>query len=149
MKVGVKVINSSANPLPKYMTEGAVAVDLYSAEVVELHPHTTTVVSTGLKVAIPDGYELQIRSRSGLAAKNSIFVCNGVGTVDQDFRGVVGVILHNLGNTVFDIRVGDRIAQAVLAPVTRLVWEEVTELDATDRGDGGFGSSGISSEIPL
>lgn len=76
MKVGIKVINESSNSLPKYMTDGAVAVDLYSAEVVELIPHTTTVVSTGLKVSIPDGYELQIRSRSGLAAKNSIFVAH-------------------------------------------------------------------------
>lgn len=74
---------------------------------------------------------------------------SGVGTIDSDYRGTIGVILHNLGNKIFDIRVGDRIAKAVLSPVTKLVWEEVTELDATDRGAGGFGSSGISSEILL
>lgn len=146
MKVGVKVINNSSNPLPKYMTDGAAAVDLYSAEVVGLHPHTTVVVSTGLMVAIPSGFELQIRSRSGLAAKNGVVVAQGLGTIDSDYRGVVGVILHNFSNAVFDIKVGDRIAQAVLAPVTKLVWEEVTKLDETNRGDGGFGSSGVSLE---
>jgi dUTP pyrophosphatase len=145
MSVSVKVINNSQNPLPKYMTDGAVAVDLFSNENVEIPPKSSKLVDTGLRVAIPTGYELQIRSRSGLAAKNNVFVENSPGTIDQDYRGNVKVILYNLGETTFTITNGERIAQAVLAPVIKIVWEEVDTLDETTRSVGGFGSTGVNS----
>lgn len=127
------------------MTDGAVAVDLFSNENVEIPPKSSKLVDTGLRVAIPTGYELQIRSRSGLAAKNNVFVENSPGTIDQDYRGNVKVILYNLGETTFTITNGERIAQAVLAPVIKIVWEEVDTLDETTRSVGGFGSTGVNS----
>jgi|ERR1035437_5556785 dUTP pyrophosphatase len=144
--INVKVFNKSDNPLPKYMTEGASGMDLYSAETVELKPNTTAIVGTGLFVAIPEGYELQIRSRSGLAAKNAVFVLNGVGTIDSDFRGEIKVILRNLSLQVLDINVGDRIAQAVLSEVPKIEWVSVNTLSylsETSRGDGGLGSTKV------
>ena len=139
----VKVINKSENPLPMYMTKGAAAVDLFSNEVVEVKPNTTAIIGTGLFMAIPEGYELQIRSRSGLAAKNDVFVLNSPGTIDSDYRGELKVILRNLSLQVLDVRVGDRIAQAVLAPVVQIEWEGVEELDETERGTGGLGSTKV------
>ena len=139
----VKVINKSENPLPMYMTKGAAAVDLFANEVVEVKPNTTAIIGTGLFVAIPEGYEIQIRSRSGLAAKSDVFVLNSPGTIDSDYRGELKVILRNLSLQVLDIRIGDRIAQAVLAPVVQIEWETVEELDETERGTGGLGSTKV------
>jgi dUTP pyrophosphatase len=141
--INVKVINKSGFPLPKYMTEGAAAMDLVAAEAVTIQPNECKIVGTGLFVAIPDGYEIQVRSRSGLAAKNNVFVLNTPGTIDSDYRGEIKVILYNLGVKNFDIVPGDRIAQALLSVVPLILWHEVTELPTTARGLGGFGSTGV------
>ncbi|GGY92303.1 dUTP diphosphatase [Novosphingobium colocasiae] len=129
-------------PLPAYATDGAAGMDAVSAEDVTLAPGARHAVATGLSVAIPAGYEIQVRPRSGLALKRGISVPNTPGTIDSDYRGEVKVILINHGAEPFEIRRGDRIAQLVLAPVTRASWMEVDELDATERGEGGFGSTG-------
>ena len=132
-------------PMPEYATCGAAGVDLMSAFKTEwfLDVGKSALIPTGLKVAIPPGYELQIRPRSGLALKHGITVLNTPGTIDEDYRGEIGVILINHGTEPFVIERGMRIAQAVLAPVTRLHWVPVDTLDDTARGDGGFGSSGL------
>lgn len=140
----VKIVNKSNHRLPEYKTAGSAGMDLKAnidAPVV-LRPGDVEVIPTGLHVSIPDGYEIQIRSRSGLAAKDSVFCLNSPGTCDSDFRGNIGVILANFGRNNFVINPGDRIAQAVLNKVERIEWEEVSELDETDRGSGGFGSTG-------
>jgi len=128
--------------LPHYATAGAVGMDVLSAEDVTLEPGARHAVATGLALAIPDGYEVQVRPRSGLALKHGISVPNTPGTIDSDYRGELKVIAINLSDEAFAIRRGDRIAQLVLAPVTRAVWDEVAELDDTARGAGGFGSTG-------
>ncbi|MFC6620916.1 dUTP diphosphatase [Novosphingobium panipatense] len=128
--------------LPAYATEGAAGMDVVSAEDVTLPPGGRHAVATGLSFAIPHGYEVQVRPRSGLALKHGITVPNTPGTIDSDYRGELKVILINHGAEAFDIRRGDRVAQLVLAPVTRASWVEVDELDATMRGEGGFGSTG-------
>jgi dUTP pyrophosphatase len=128
--------------LPVYATEGAAGMDVVSAEDLTLAPGARHAVATGLSVAIPAGYEIQVRPRSGLALKHGISVPNAPGTIDADYRGEVKVILVNLGADAFDIRRGDRVAQLVLAPVTRAAWVAVDELDDTARGEGGFGSTG-------
>ena len=146
MRVNIKVVNTSGNPLPQYMTDGAAAMDLLSAEVVEIQPNTTSIVGTGLYVAIPEGYEIQIRSRSGLAAKSDVFVLNSPGTIDSDYRGELKVILRNVSRNVLDVKVGDRIAQALLAKVPKITWEllnDVNELPTTERGTGGLGHTGV------
>jgi dUTP pyrophosphatase len=117
-------------------------MDILSAEDVTLAPGARHAVATGLAVAIPDGYEIQVRPRSGLALKHGISVPNTPGTIDSDYRGEVKVIMINFGAEPFEIRRGDRIAQLVLAPVTRAAWAEVQELGETARGAGGFGSTG-------
>ncbi|NNC60587.1 MAG: dUTP diphosphatase [Erythrobacter sp.] len=129
-------------PLPAYATDGAAGMDIVSAEDVTLAPGARHAVATGIGVAIPEGYEIQVRPRSGLAIKHGISVPNTPGTVDSDYRGEVRVILINHGEDAFAISRGDRIAQLVLAPVTRATWDEVEALDDTDRGAGGFGSTG-------
>lgn len=129
-------------PLPAYATSGAAGMDVVSAEDVTLAPGTRHAVATGLILAIPEGYEVQVRPRSGLALKYGITVPNTPGTIDSDYRGELKVILINHGTCPFEIRRGDRIAQLVLAPVLQAAWEEVAELDATERGEGGFGSTG-------
>jgi dUTP pyrophosphatase len=129
-------------PLPAYATDGAAGMDVVSAEDVDLAPGARHAVATGLSVAIPAGYEIQVRPRSGLALKHGVTVPNTPGTIDSDYRGELKVIMINLGIEVFSIRRGDRVAQLVLAPVTRGTWVEVDELDHTARGDGGFGSTG-------
>jgi len=113
-----------------------------SAEDVVIAPGARHAVATGLALAIPQGYEIQVRPRSGLALKHGITVPNTPGTIDSDYRGEIKVILINLGQEAFTIQRGERIAQLVLAPVTRLVWQAVEALDETDRGAGGFGSTG-------
>ncbi|MGF7154584.1 dUTP diphosphatase [Novosphingobium gossypii] len=128
--------------LPVYATDGAAGMDVVSAEDVTIAPGGRHAVATGLSVAIPVGFEIQVRPRSGLALKHGISVPNAPGTVDSDYRGEVKVILINHGAEAFDIRRGDRVAQLVLAPVTRASWIEVEELDETARGEGGFGSTG-------
>ena len=128
--------------LPAYATAGAAGMDVLSAEDVTLALGARHAVATGLAVAIPAGFEIQVRPRSGLALKHGITVPNTPGTIDSDYRGELKVILINLGSEAFQIRRGDRVAQLVLAPVTRAAWLTVDELDETARGAGGFGSTG-------
>ncbi len=128
--------------LPQYATEGAAGMDVVSAEDVTLPPGARHAVATGLALAIPPGYEIQVRPRSGLALKHGISVPNTPGTIDSDYRGELKVILINHGSQPFVIARGDRVAQLVLAPVTRAFWQEVSELEDTARGSGGFGSTG-------
>ena len=128
--------------LPAYATSGAAGMDVVSAEAVTLRVGQRHAVATGLAVAIPDGYEIQVRPRSGLALKHGITVPNTPGTIDSDYRGELKVIMINHGADDFAIARGDRIAQLVLAPVTQAEWEVVEQLDDTARGAGGFGSTG-------
>ncbi|MBU3992051.1 MAG: dUTP diphosphatase [Alphaproteobacteria bacterium] len=128
--------------LPGYATDGAAGMDVVSAQDVTIAPGGRQAVETGLALAIPPGFEIQVRPRSGLALKHGVTVPNTPGTIDSDYRGELKVILINHGAAAFEIRRGDRIAQLVLAPVTRASWLEVTELDETARGEGGFGSTG-------
>ncbi len=131
--------------LPAYQSAEAAGLDLRAAntETIELLPGKRALVPTGLSIALPSGHEGQVRPRSGLAAKHGITVLNTPGTVDADYRGEVKVILINLGELPFEIERGMRIAQMVVAPVTQVLIEEVKELETTDRGAGGFGSSGV------
>lgn len=128
--------------LPKYTTDGAAGMDVLAAEDVTIAPGARHAVATGLAVAIPAGYEIQVRPRSGLALKHGITVPNTPGTIDSDYRGELKVILINHGSEPFAIARGDRVAQLVLAPVTQAAWDEVADLDETTRGAGGFGSTG-------
>nr|WP_321442313.1 dUTP diphosphatase [uncultured Hyphomonas sp.] len=132
--------------LPAYETAGSAGMDVRAAvpegEPMVLAPGERAMVPTGLSVAIPQGYEIQVRPRSGLAAKHGLTCLNTPGTIDSDYRGEIKVILVNLGQDAFTIQRGERIAQLVLAPVTRLAWQAVDSLDETERGAGGFGSTG-------
>ncbi|MFN3475613.1 MAG: dUTP diphosphatase [Blastomonas sp.] len=130
-------------PLPVYATEGAAGMDVVAAEELELMPGQRHAVATGFAMAIPDGFEVQVRPRSGLALKHGITVPNTPGTIDSDYRGELKVILINHGHAPFPIRRGDRIAQLVAAPVQRAGFTEVEDLDQTTRGAGGFGSTGL------
>lgn len=130
-------------PLPAYATDGAAGMDVVSAEDVTLAPMARHPVATGLALAIPAGYEVQVRPRSGLALKHGITLPNTPGTIDSDYRGELKCIMINLGAEPFEIRRGDRIAQLVIAPVQTGRMVEVAELDETARGAGGFGSTGI------
>ena len=123
------------------MTDGAAGVDLSAAveEPVDLEPGCRSLVPTGIAIALPPGYEAQLRPRSGLAIKQGVTLLNSPGTVDADYRGEIRVILVNLGEQAVRIRPGDRIAQMIVAPVSRVRWEDVDSLDATGRGSGGFG----------
>jgi len=129
-------------PLPAYETAGAAGMDLRAAEPVTLKPGARHLVPTGIAIALPQGFEAQVRPRSGLAVKHGVTVLNSPGTIDCDYRGEVKVPLINHGEADFMIARGDRIAQMVIAPVTRIGWQEVDRLDETARGAGGFGSSG-------
>lgn len=143
VKVGVmRVGGGKSLDLPRYETEGAVCVDLRAAEEVLLLPGERALVSTGICVSIPKGYEAQIRPRSGLALKYGVSLANSPGTIDSDYRGEVKVILINFGGDPFSVNIGDRIAQMLVSPVVRIKWEEMDELDSTERGAGGFGSTG-------
>ncbi len=128
--------------LPVYATAGSAGMDIVSAEDVTIAPGARHAVATGLSMAIPRGYEIQVRPRSGLAFKHGITVPNTPGTIDSDYRGELKVLLINHGTEAFEIKRGDRVAQLVLAPVIQAAWVEVEELDATERGAGGFGSTG-------
>ena len=129
-------------PLPAYATPGAAGMDVVAAEDVDLMPGQRHAVATGFRVAIPDGYEIQVRPRSGLAIKHGITVPNTPGTIDSDYRGEIKVLLINHGTESFPVRRGERIAQMMLAVCTRAIFDEVDELCETDRGAGGFGSTG-------
>jgi dUTP pyrophosphatase len=133
-------------PLPKYETADAAGMDLRAAvsEPVRLEPGMRALIPAGIAIALPKGFEAQVRPRSGLALKHGITCLNSPGTVDADYRGEIRVILINLGQEPFVIARGERIAQMVIAPVTRGVWTEVDVLDDTARGSGGFGSSGVA-----
>ncbi|WP_236713782.1 dUTP diphosphatase [Ehrlichia ruminantium] len=142
-------LNNSDLPLPFYATEQSSGMDLCSAVVssIVLKPGCRECIKTGIAISVPDGYEAQIRPRSGLALKFGITVLNTPGTIDADYRGEIMVILINLGNEAYTINYGDRIAQMVIAPVTRISWNLVEDLEAntTKRGTHGFGSTGIST----
>lgn len=144
IEVRVKRLNHGAGlPLPEYTTSGAAGMDICAAESLKLRVGKRHAVATGFAFAIPDGYEIQVRPRSGLALKQGITCLNTPGTIDSDYRGEVKVILANLGEDDFMIAKGDRIAQIVVAPFTRGVMVEVDTLDDTARGAGGFGSTGV------
>lgn len=139
----IKIINRSKHALPKYQTALSAGMDLYAniEESVTLKPLERKLISTGLLIELPQGFEAQIRPRSGLAIKNGITVLNSPGTIDADYRGEIGVILVNLSAESFTVNDGDRIAQMVIAKHETAIWEEVAELSETDRGAGGFGST--------
>lgn len=143
--ISIKISNSSQNPLPAYATTGSAGMDLraWIENPVVIAPGERKLIPTGLRIALPEGYEMQLRPRSGLALKHGITLLNTPGTIDADYRGEIGVILINLSNEPFEIQSGDRICQAVVAPVTVGEWIPVPSVDATERGDGGFGHSGI------
>lgn len=142
----VRLPHAADLPLPSYATEGAAGMDLMAAVMapVTIPSGGRALIPTGLRLALPHGYELQVRPRSGLALKNGITLPNSPGTIDEDYRGELGVILLNAGTEAFTVERGMRIAQAVLAPVTRGAWREVRELPDTARGEGGFGSTGTT-----
>lgn len=130
--------------LPKYATEGAAGADIRAAlsEPMIIPAGSVAMIPTGIAVHVPDGYEMQVRSRSGLAAKHGIFCLNAPGTIDSDYRGEIHVILANFGKEPFTIERGDRIAQLVVARYERVAWQETDQLNETERGTGGFGSTG-------
>ncbi|MCS6829738.1 MAG: dUTP diphosphatase [Armatimonadota bacterium] len=135
-------------PLPQYTTPGAAGADLYAAveQPVVLQPGERRRISTGIRIALPSGYEAQVRPRSGLADRYGLGMVNAPGTIDSDYRGVIQVVLINLGHEPITIHRGDRVAQLVIAPVARAVWQEVDVLPRTERAEGGFGSTGVSAE---
>ncbi|MDG1503746.1 MAG: dUTP diphosphatase [Flavicella sp.] len=141
----INIINKSKHFLPHYETLASAGMDLRANldEVIILKPMQRAIVKTGLFIALPVGTEAQVRPRSGLAAKNGVTVLNSPGTIDADYRGEIGVILINLSLKNFTINDGERIAQLVIAKHERAEWQEVTELDDTERGAGGFGSTGV------
>lgn len=144
VEVRVKRLNHGAGlPLPDYTTSGAAGMDVCAAESLILRAGKRHAVATGFAFAIPDGYEVQVRPRSGLALKHGVTCLNTPGTIDSDYRGEVKVILANLGEDDFQITKGDRIAQLVVSPVTHAAMIEVEEIDETARGTGGFGSTGV------
>ncbi len=137
-----RLAHGAGLPLPIYASEGAVGLDVVAAEDWTLAPGQRHAVATGFAIAIPPGFEVQVRPRSGLALKHGITCLNTPGTIDSDYRGEVKVILANLGAEPFEVRRGERIAQLVPAAVTRAAFDEADDLDATHRGAGGFGSTG-------
>lgn len=143
--MNIKVINKSAHALPHYETIASAGMDLRAniETPITLKPLERAIVPTGIFMELPIGTEAQVRPRSGLAAKKGITVLNAPGTIDADYRGEVGVILVNLSNEDFVIENGERIAQMVIAQHSQAQWEEVSELSSTDRGAGGFGSTGV------
>lgn len=140
----VKIVNKSNHRLPEYATSGSAGMDLKAntTEPIVLGPLERQMIPTGLYIALPEGYEAQVRPRSGLAAKYGVTVANSPGTVDTDYRGEIKVILINLSNEKFVVNPGDRIAQMVVARYERVEWNEVATLDETERGEGGFGHTG-------
>ena len=143
--MNINIVNKSSCPSASYATELSAGMDLKAniQEPVLLRPLERALVPTGLFIALPQGYEAQVRPRSGLAAKHGITVLNSPGTIDSDYRGEIKVILVNLSNEDFEIAPGERVAQMVVAPFTKAQWEECDTLDVTSRGEGGFGSTGM------
>ena len=143
--MNVQIINKSNHQTPTYETEASAGMDLRAniEEAITLKPLERTIIKTGLFIALPVGFEAQVRPRSGLAAKKGITVLNSPGTVDADYRGEIGVILVNLSNEEFIVNDGERIAQLVIAKHERVNWQEVTVLNETERGAGGCGSTGV------
>lgn len=144
LKIKIKRVKGNRGKLPEYISPGAAGVDLMASleNKIVIEPNKSALIPTGIAVAIPEGYEGQVRPRSGLALRNSVTLTNSPGTIDSDYRGEIKVIMINHGDKPFVVNSADRIAQMVIAPVIRLVWEEVDELPDTERGKGGFGSSG-------
>ena len=142
--ITVPIINESPYDLPSFATANSAGVDLRanSASPISLGPLERTIIGTGLKMALPEGFEAQVRPRSGLAAKHGLSVLNAPGTIDADYRGEIGVILVNLSNEPFTIQPGERIAQLVIAKYEQVRWNLQDTLDTTERGAGGFGSTG-------
>lgn len=140
----VKIVRAPGARLPQYMSEHAAGMDIYAlvAEDILVKPGERVLVGTGLSVAVPPGFEAQVRPRSGLAIRNGITLLNSPGTIDADYRGEIKIILINHGSEDFIVRSGDRLAQMVIAPVVRCSWEEKEELAASRRGGGGFGHTG-------
>ncbi|PHQ61127.1 MAG: dUTP diphosphatase [Maribacter sp.] len=143
--MNIKIVNKSSHALPHYETEASAGMDLRAniSESVTLQPLERAIIKTGLFIELPIGFEAQVRPRSGLAAKKGITVLNAPGTIDADYRGEIGVILVNLSNVAFTVEDGERIAQLIIAKHERAEWETVVELSDTDRGAGGFGSTGV------
>ena len=145
--VSIKRLPSAKNlPLPSYQTSQSAGMDLCAAIIADvvIEPGRHALVPTGFSIALPPGFEAQVRPRSGLAAKNSVTVLNSPGTIDADYRGEIGVILINHSRNTFTVARGMRIAQLVIAPVRKVMWEETETLEDTERGTGGFGSTGDS-----
>ena len=144
--IEVSVINESPYELPEYQNLASAGVDLKAVldEALELKPLERKIIRTGLKIALPDGYEAQVRPRRGLAAKHGISILNAPGTIDSDYRGEIGVILVNLSNHNFIVKPGERIAQLVIVPVKRVSFQVVQEFSKNQRGESGFGSTGLS-----
>lgn len=143
--ISIPIYNKSANILPTYAQYGDAGMDIRASEAICVYPGETKIIKTGLYVAIPAGYELQVRPRSGMSAKTNIRIANTPGTIDSNYRGEIGVIVDNTGNDEYNIDIGDRIAQLVLNKVPTIHWVEVENLEAlgtTNRGAGGFGSTG-------
>ena len=140
----VKIVNNSKHKLPEYQTAHSAGLDIRAniTESVTLQPLERTIIPTGLFVELPAGHEMQIRPRSGLAAKHGITVLNSPGTIDADYRGEIKVILANISNKPFTIEAGERIAQMIVARYEHIEWQPIMELGTTERGDGGFGSTG-------
>lgn len=142
--VKIKIINKSDNPLPEYATSGSSGMDLraFLKEDLIIKPLERVVIPTGLYVEIPDGYEIQIRARSGLALKHGLSLSNGIGTIDSDYRGELGVIIINLSKEGYTVKSGDKIAQMVLSKYEKIQLEQVDVLDESKRGSGGYGHTG-------
>ena len=146
-KVNIKFVAQEGAIIPEYKTSGAAGADVcaFLSEPVVIKSGEFAMIPTGLSFAIPEGYEIQVRPRSGLAAKNGVTVLNTPGTIDSDYRGEVKVILINHGKDAFTVNNGDRIAQLIVAPVTQGIFEKTDELDSTERGECGFGSTGVNA----
>ena len=144
----IKIVNKSDNPNPSYETKNSAGMDLRANETCVIpgikndSTLSTSIIGTGIYISLPKGYEAQIRSRSGLSAKNNVIVLNSPGTIDADYRGEIKIILSNLSHRPFHIKKGDRIAQMIIAPYERVSWKDVDSLDKTKRGSGGLGSTG-------
>jgi dUTP pyrophosphatase len=144
--IKVYIVNESNNELPSYATEESAGMDLraFVSEPITLKPLERKLISTGIRIKLPQGYEAQIRPRSGLALKKGISICNAIGTIDSDYTGIVGVILINLGNKDFIVNNGDRIAQMIINKYEQIEWKTVDKLEETERGNGGFGHTGVN-----
>lgn len=143
--VKIKVVNTGCQPLPAYATSQSAGMDLRAniESPITLHPMERTLVPTGIRIELPEGYEAQVRPRSGLALKHGITVLNTPGTIDSDYRGELKVLLVNLSNDNFVVNAGERVAQMVIARHETATWEEVEVLDETERGEGGYGHTGV------